>query len=196
VSRTICLIPARGGSVRVPFKNRRLFHGRPIIAYAIDTAYTSRLFDHVLVSTDDEEMAAVARRHGAWVTRRPLCDGSQGTQELAGEFLRSDHGTQYSHCCVLYATTPLLEWEDLVRGWQALHSAGALYSYSVHEDTGEDIGGFYWSFAQALVDGIPLAGNSHKVFIDRERCCDINTEADWQRAEAMYVALRGGSHAS
>ena len=61
----IAIIPARGGSKRIPKKNIRDFCGKPIIAYSIDTALKSQLFDHVIVSTDDEEIATIARKYGA-----------------------------------------------------------------------------------------------------------------------------------
>ena len=68
----IAVIPARGGSKRIPRKNIREFAGRPMIAYAIDAAHASGLFDHVLVSTDDAEIAQIAQRHGAEVPfKRP-----------------------------------------------------------------------------------------------------------------------------
>ena len=61
----ICVIPARGGSKRIPRKNIKLFHGKPIIAYSIDTAIKSKCFDKVIVSTDDDEIAEVAKKYGA-----------------------------------------------------------------------------------------------------------------------------------
>ena len=63
----IAVIPARGGSKRIPRKNVKLFAGQPMISYAIRTALESRLFDHVVVSTDDDEIVEVARKYGAEV---------------------------------------------------------------------------------------------------------------------------------
>jgi N-acylneuraminate cytidylyltransferase len=63
--RNLCIIPARGGSKRIPRKNIKDFLGKPIIAYSIEAALNSDLFDEVMVSTDDEEIAEVARRYGA-----------------------------------------------------------------------------------------------------------------------------------
>jgi len=67
LARNLCIIPARGGSKRVPGKNIRCFHGSPIISYPITAALESGLFEEVMVSTDSEEVAAVARNHGAAV---------------------------------------------------------------------------------------------------------------------------------
>ncbi len=65
--KSVAIIPARGGSKRIPRKNIRLFCGKPIISYSIETALESSLFDQVLVSTDDEEIATVSRQYGATV---------------------------------------------------------------------------------------------------------------------------------
>ena len=81
----ICLIPARGGSKRIPRKNIRLFRGQPMIAWSIAAAYASKCFDQVLVSTDDPEIAKVARAHGAEVPfLRPvhLSDDHASTQAV------------------------------------------------------------------------------------------------------------------
>ena len=65
--KNLCIIPARGGSKRIPRKNIKEFLGKPIIAYSIEAALKSELFDEVMVSTDDAEIAAIAKRHGASV---------------------------------------------------------------------------------------------------------------------------------
>lgn len=83
----VAIIPARGGSVRIPRKNIKIFHGRPIISYSIDTAQRSGLFDAVYVSTEDAEIAAIARKYGAALIHRP--------PELA-EIGAPDCGTQES----------------------------------------------------------------------------------------------------
>lgn len=186
--KTICFIPARGGSVRIPRKNLRQFYGRPIISYSIENAQKSGLFDEVVVSTDDDEIANVAATWGARYVRRPTCDGTQGTQELAGGYLktRPDVGM----CCVLYATAPLLTWRDIALGWQTfLHSDWSNYTHTV-DLAGQDIGGFYWGFAQSFRDGRPL-DPSDWVRIDYDRAIDINTEADFQRAVRMYGEQHG-----
>lgn len=189
--KTICLIPARGGSVRVPKKNIRSFRGRPVIAYSIENAHKCGLFDQIVVSTDDDEIHRTVAKLGVLVTRRPRDDGTKGTQELAGEYLqgRPDVGI----CCVLYATAPLLRWTHLVEGFQALFSTRSRYAYAIHEDTKQDIGAMYWGFAQAFREGIPLDDGVTPVArlaAPRERAIDINTPEDWEAAERMYEALR------
>ena len=188
--KTVAFIPARGGSVRVPRKNIRDFRGKPIIAYSIENAQKCGLFDDIYVSTDDAEIWDVAVKYGAKPTPRPTDDGSRGTQEIAGEFLRSPLGAKYGICCCLYATAPLLDWRHLYWSWQGLHSFGSCYVYAVDEDK-RDVGALYWGPTQAFRENIPLDGNSAFFQLPQDRCCDINTEDDWLRAEQMYDALQG-----
>ena len=63
--KSICLIPARGGSKRIPKKNIKIFHGKPLIAWSIEVAKSSGLFEDIYISTDDEEIAIIAEKHGA-----------------------------------------------------------------------------------------------------------------------------------
>ncbi len=77
---TICIIPARGGSKRIPNKNVRLFCGKPIIAYAIEAAIEAECFDEVMVSTDNDEIAERARQHGAKV---PFLRSEESASDVA-----------------------------------------------------------------------------------------------------------------
>ena len=120
----ICLIPARGGSKRIPRKNIRSFRGKPMIAWSIAAAHAS-CFDQVLVSTDDQEIAEIARDHGADVPfLRPahLSDDQASTQaviEHALEWVEQQGGVCEALCC-LYATAPFVQAEDLCRSQQQL----------------------------------------------------------------------------
>lgn len=186
----VCIIPARGGSQRIPRKNIRLFHGKPIITYSIEAAENSKLFDHVIVSTDDAEIAGVATDAGADVLIRPAALGRDdvGTQLVMQHAMRLNDAEMA--CCV-YATCPLLSAADLLRGWQALHRPGAVYAYAVAEEPFGAAGSFYWGHGWAFRENVHLV-REHSVMvpIPPERCIDINTEDDWQRAERMYAALR------
>ncbi|MBL8350031.1 MAG: pseudaminic acid cytidylyltransferase [Burkholderiaceae bacterium] len=114
----LAVIPARGGSKRIPRKNLKPFHGRPIIAYSIQAANDSRLFDRVLVSTDDDEIAECARRWGAEAPfRRPagLADDHTGTNAVvrhAAEWAAGQGAPALEICC-LYATAPFVTADDL-----------------------------------------------------------------------------------
>ncbi|MDB5984740.1 MAG: NeuA [Pseudomonas sp.] len=121
----IAIIPARGGSKRIPRKNLKLFNGEPMIVGSIRAALKSGLFDQVLVSTDDEEIAAVARAHGAHVPfLRPaeLANDFIGTSAVVEHAVRTlqDAGQHYDFACCIYATAPLLQVRYLREGLQAL----------------------------------------------------------------------------
>jgi N-acylneuraminate cytidylyltransferase len=133
---TLCIIPARGGSRRIPGKNIRELAGRPMIAHSIGTARESGLFDRILVSTDSEEVARVADAWGAEIPfNRPaeLADDFTGTNPVirhALQWLR-ERGECPEVACCLYATAPLLSVADLVRGWRTLKEADAAFAVSV-----------------------------------------------------------------
>lgn len=114
----ICLIPARGGSKRIPRKNIRSFCGKPMIAWSIKAAQDSGAFDQILVSTDDVEISEVARDHGAEVPfLRPdyLADDKASTQDVITHALDwvSTQGGNCAALCCLYATAPFVQPEDL-----------------------------------------------------------------------------------
>jgi len=120
----VAIIPARGGSKRIPRKNIKDFFGKPLIAYSIETALKSELFEKVVVSTDDTEIAEVSRRYGAEVLMRPkeLADDFTGTGEVvrhAVSLLR-EKGEPYDFVCTIYATAPLLQVKYLKQGLEAL----------------------------------------------------------------------------
>lgn len=117
----IAIIPARGGSKRIPRKNLAPFDGVPMIVRSIRTALDSGLFDQVVVSTDDEEIAEVARAHGADVPfLRPadLADDFTGTPAVIVHALQQLPAFDYA-CCV-YATAPLLQARYLRQGYELL----------------------------------------------------------------------------
>lgn len=134
----VAIIPARGGSKRIPRKNIRDFCGKPMIAWAIAVARETDLFEHVIVSTDDQEIAEVAQAYGAEVPfMRPT--------ELAGDFVGTTkvvaHATQWmldrqwpvDAICCIYATAPFVRAEDLRHGLQQLEFGGWAYVLTVTE---------------------------------------------------------------
>lgn len=132
----VAIIPARGGSKRIPRKNIKEFCGKPMIAWSIEAALESDCFDRVIVSTDDEEIAAVARQHGAetpFMRPAKLSDDYTGTIPVirhAVEWL-ADNGCAVSQACCIYATAPFVSPEDLKRGQQLLESEACSYAFSV-----------------------------------------------------------------
>lgn len=131
----VAVIPARGGSKRIPRKNIREFAGKPMIAHSIECALQSRLFDRVIVSTDDEEISRVAQDFGAEVPfRRPkeLSHDHIGTTEViahAIRWLRSEMVDPSAVCCI-YATAPFMRQEDLKQGLTILEAGNWQYVFS------------------------------------------------------------------
>lgn len=130
------MIPARGGSKRISRKNVRDFCGKPMIAWSILAAQATGLFERVIVSTDDAEIADVARLWGAEVPfLRPaeLSDDYSGTTEVIAHAARwfVDQGEPVAAVCCIYATAPLIQVDDLIRGWEALESGEWAYALSV-----------------------------------------------------------------
>lgn len=130
----VAIIPARGGSQRIPRKNLKPFNGEPMIVGSIRTALASGLFERVVVSTDDEEIAQVARSHGAQVPfMRPaaLADAYTGTAAVI-EHAIGALDRRYDYTCCIYATAPLLQARFLRQGLQALQAApDKSYAFSV-----------------------------------------------------------------
>jgi N-acylneuraminate cytidylyltransferase len=132
----VAVIPARGGSKRIPRKNIRPFAGKPIIAYSIAAARACGLFDRIVVSTDDEEIAGVARDFGAETPfRRPaeLADDHTGTDPVTAHALSwlAERGEAAEFACCIYATAPFLQAGDLKRGYDALRDSGKSFAFSV-----------------------------------------------------------------
>ena len=122
----LAVIPARGGSKRIPRKNIRPFCGKPMIAWSIGVALQSACFDRVIVSTDDEEIAAVSRQWGAetpFLRPAELSDDHTGTIPVVAhaiDWLRQAEPAPAQVCCI-YATAPFLQADDLRRGLELLH---------------------------------------------------------------------------
>ncbi|CAN0617629.1 Pseudaminic acid cytidylyltransferase [Burkholderia multivorans] len=132
----VAIIPARGGSKRIPRKNVRDFLGKPIIAYSIEAARRSGVFDRILVSTDDEEIAAVARRYGAetpFMRPAALADDHTGTNAVVKHALQwlNDHGQPADAACCIYATAPFVQPRYLREGLELLERHGCAYAFSV-----------------------------------------------------------------
>lgn len=130
------MIPARGGSKRIPRKNVKDFCGKPMIAWSILAAQAAGLFERVIVSTDDAEIADLARAWGAEVPfLRPmeLSDDYSGTTEVIAHAARwlVDLGEPVSAVCCIYATAPLIQIDDLAHGWNVLESGDWAYAFSV-----------------------------------------------------------------
>ena len=116
--KTIAIITARGGSKRIPRKNIREFCGRPILAYSVEAAVASGVFEHVMVSTDDEEIAEIAKKYGAEVpffrsekTANDYATTSDVLLEVLEEYEK--RGEQFDIGCCIYPTAPFVTGEKL-----------------------------------------------------------------------------------
>jgi pseudaminic acid cytidylyltransferase len=132
----VAIIPARGGSKRIPGKNIKLFHGKPIIAYSIEAALASGLFDQVVVSTDDEEIAGIAMQYGAtapFIRPKNLSDDYSGTHAVLDHAIKwlQDQGQKIDYACCIYATAPLLSVDYLKQAYQRMVSEQKSFIFSV-----------------------------------------------------------------
>jgi pseudaminic acid cytidylyltransferase len=132
----ICVIPARGGSKRILRKNIKDFNGKPIIAYSIKAAFDSNCFDHVIVSTDDDEIKEIAKKYGAEVPFvRPveLSNDYVVTFKVikhAIEWMESNNYTIENVCC-LYATAPFVQPQIISRAFEKLKNSNLHYCFSL-----------------------------------------------------------------
>lgn len=228
----IAVIPARGSSKRIPQKNIRGFYGRPMVAWSIRAAKESSLFDRILVSTDNEEVAAVAREAGAEVPfQRPanLADDHTPTIPVirhAIDWLEANDKPPDYICC-LYATAPFVTASLLRQGfdeirahpgtefvfsatefsfpiWRSLkqnENGSAAMNWPEHElarsqdlpKSYHDAGQFYWGTREAYLSNTGFfSANCRLCLLPSYRVQDIDTEADWIRAELIFKALNSG----
>jgi pseudaminic acid cytidylyltransferase len=124
----ICIIPARGGSKRIPKKNIKSFHGKPMIAYSIECAIKSGIFNKIIVSTDDAEIASVAQSYGAdvpFMRPKAISDDFTGTADVIAHAIYASeqiYKTQFLSVCCLYATAPFVQKQYLVEGYNLLNN--------------------------------------------------------------------------
>ncbi len=134
----LAIIPARGGSRRIPRKNIKLFAGKPMIAYAIQAALQSGLFRHVVVSTDDAEIAEVAQASGAQVPffRPPeLADDHAGVMPVVHHAIGAlaNLAWEFERVCCIFPCVPLLQSQDLQTALTTMQSADANFVFAVSE---------------------------------------------------------------
>lgn len=179
----LALIPARGGSQRLPRKNILSFLGKPILAYSIEAARKAALFDEIIVSTEDAEIADVARRHGATVDIRPaeLARDDTTVAQVCRELLtrREREGWGDRQMCCLYATAPLRDSDD-IRAVMALLAlpqcnfalAATAYSHYPHQALKLESDGMVRPMWPELCDlracevGTLVAGNGSTYAVD------------------------------
>ncbi len=132
----IAIIPARGGSKRIPRKNIRIFAGKPIIAWPIIAAKSSNIFDKVIVSTDDHEIAEVSEKFGAeipFIRPKELSDDFTGTIPVIKHAINwiNQNFRKVENVCCIYATAPFVEKKYLLEGYMELKNQDVEYTFSV-----------------------------------------------------------------
>ncbi len=223
----IAVIPARGGSKRIPRKNIKHFHGKPMIGYAIEAARASDAFDRVIVSTDDAEIAEVAKAFGAelpFIRPPELADDHTPTVPVIAHAISACEalGWGVEDVCCIYPGVPFISTDDLRAAHERLLATGAHYVFPVTgfpspiqralrrlpdgsvkpfqpefatartqdlEPGYFDVGQFYWGKATAWLQGLNLHLNGVTLVIPEWRAVDIDTPADWERAELLYATL-------
>jgi N-acylneuraminate cytidylyltransferase len=177
----VAIIPARGGSKRIPRKNIKNFCGKPMIAWSIEAAKESDCFDRIIVSTDDKEIAEVAKRYGAEVPfLRPadLSDDYTGTTEVIAHAVRwlNDAGDQVAVICCIYATAPFVTADDLIDSYRQFQQSGSDYMFSVT------------SYASPIQRAIRLSNNNQVSMFQPEhfKTRSQDLEEAWHDAGQFY----------
>jgi pseudaminic acid cytidylyltransferase len=223
----LAVIPARGGSKRIPRKNIKYFHGKPMIAYAINAALASKVFDKVIVTTDDPEIMQIAQNYGAeipFVRPAELADDHTPTVPVIAHAIRACNqmGWDVEDVCCIYPGVPFISIDDLRAAHKQLIATSAQYVFPVTgfpspiqralrrlsdgsvrpfqpeyvatrtqdlEPGFFDVGQFYWGKTSAWLRGLNLHLNGVTHVIPEWRVIDIDTPADWERAELLYATL-------
>ncbi len=189
---TMVIIPARGGSKRILRKNIRPFLDKPIIAWSIEIALESGLFEHVIVSTDDDEIATMAEQYGATAPfRRPaeLSDDHTGTSPVVAHAIRwaMENGLTCDPVCCIYATAPFVTATDLITAHELLKNSGKDYVFTVTP--------FEYPVQRALRltknGGVELLQSGHKETRsqDLEQSYHDAGQFYWGRAEAFLKSV-------
>lgn len=134
--KSVCVIPARGGSKRIPRKNIKTFHGKPLIAWSIEVAQSSGLFENIYISTDDDEIASIAKSYGAIIPfLRPehLSNDYVGDKEVRDHFIEwaKENKIEPDFLCYLYATAPFVTLKTLKGCQKLLLDSGAVCAHAV-----------------------------------------------------------------
>lgn len=225
---SIAIITARGGSKRIPKKNIKEFCGQPILAYSIKAALESGVFDEVMVSTDSDEIAEVARHYGAsvpFMRSETTSNDFATTADVLEEVLNTyrDKGKEYDSFACIYPTAPFVTGKKLAEAAELLDGADAVISvvrfsfppqrafvvrdgnvafqYPEYERARSqdlepiyhDCGQFYMCKSDIFLEKHSLIlPNTRPYILPEEEVQDIDTQSDWEIAEAKYSVLHKG----
>ena len=145
--KAIAVIPARGGSKRIPRKNIKLFFEKPIITYAIENALSSKLFSEVVVSTDDAEIRKIAEAAGAkcyWIRSEELSNDNASTLSVMQDAVQQLRNKDFEFVCCIYPSTPLLTPSDLISGFEKIIKEEWDYVISATKLDHNPLRSFFW----------------------------------------------------
>lgn len=214
----VALITARASSIRIKNKNIKNFYGKPIIAYPINVALSSKIFDRVIVSTDSRTIANIALKHGASVPfLRPklLSTNKVGTLEVIQHTINKIYKKENNiDICCIYPVTPLLTTEILIRSFNYFKISKSDFLVPVLKKKNErflylnkkgfikeykekrkqlnvmDTGQFYWGTKNSFLKTNNIFSKKCKpYFIKKTRALDVNTNNDWSILKKMYKKL-------
>lgn len=195
----LAVIPARGGSKRIPRKNIRQFHGKPMLAWSIELARACGVFDQIVVSTDDPDIAAIARQWGAavpFVRPAALSDDHAGTTAVIGHASQwaRDAGLEPEAVCCIYATAPFLQAADVLRGLALLESGSWAYAFSVTDFAAP----IFRAFAAQPDGGIAMFFPEHFATRSQDLPVALHDAGQfyWGRPQAWIDGLRIFDHHS
>lgn len=182
----LAVIPARGGSVRLPRKNILPFNGKPLIAWTIETALDCEYIDKIVVSTEDSEIRSVAEKYPVWMVDRPpeLAGDKSSIYDVIFDVL--DRYDPYVYTVLLHPTSPLRRRDDISRCMDLCESKNAPACISIERGRPDANGAVYVAWTTWL--------REHRIF-DGPRCItyempphrsvDINTKQDFNKAEGL-----------
>lgn len=132
----LAVIPARGGSKRIPRKNIKDFHGKPLISYSIQAAIEANCFDEIIVSTDDAEIRVIAEKYGAsvpFIRPADISDDYATTLDVIQHAIQfyTDQGIKVTEVCCIYATAPFIQAKYIKEGLELLISSQNDYTFSI-----------------------------------------------------------------
>jgi pseudaminic acid cytidylyltransferase len=189
----LAVIPARGGSKRIPRKNIKEFCGKPMIAWSIEVAKKSGLFERIIVSTDDAEIADLAERWGAeapFIRPAELSNDFVGTTEVISHATRwaQDQDWLPDAVCCIYATAPFIRQDDIERGLKALHSGPWDYAFSATEFAST----IFRSFRQMETGGVEMLFPEHFTTRSQDLPMALHDAGQfyWGRSEAWLSGAR------
>ena len=186
----IAIIPARGGSSRIPRKNIKYFLGKPIISYSIRAAIDSNLFDIVMVSTDDLEIAEISKQYGSDV---PFLRGNENSNDTATMYQviievldkYKELDIEFDEVCCILATAPFVTPERLKHGYELFKNAD---SVRCEFRSGQDAGQFYFAKMKGLKKRNTIVGGKVKKYLfEDNEAHDINTMDDWEIAIKKFT---------